>query len=96
MYPITISHGEYLKSVNQTGHYGPNGQSVFDRFPFNKFGTTSENCGTGIIGLMVDYGIPGYGHRYNILNPKWSYISIYVIKEHPKYGDKYMVQNFRD
>jgi uncharacterized protein YkwD len=92
MYKITVSHGEYLKSVNQTGHYGPNGQT-----PFERLGPKgSENCGSSLIGLMVDAGVPGYGHRYNILNVKWKYISVYYIKGHPSWGDEYMVQNFRE
>jgi uncharacterized protein YkwD len=92
MYKITKSHGEYLKSVDKTGHYGPKGQTVFDRF--NSY-EVSENCGTSLIGLMVDSGIPGFGHRYNILNPKWNYISIYYIIDHPSWGDSYMIQNFK-
>jgi len=92
MYKITVSHGKYLKSVNKSGHFGPNGQTVFERLgTYN----CSENCGTSLISLMVDSGIPGYGHRYNILNPKWNYISIYYIIDHPTWGNSFMVQNFK-
>ena len=31
-----------------------------------------------LIQLLVDEGIPGYGHRYNILNPRWTHIACYA------------------
>lgn len=94
MYLITKSHGNYLSSVNQNGHYGPKGQSVNDRFKHLGY-LVSENCGGTLISLMVDSGIPGYGHRYTIINPKLSHISIYKVLNHPTWGSKYVVQNFR-
>jgi len=30
-----------------------------------------------VLQLLVDGGIPGYGHRYNILNPKWTHVACY-------------------
>lgn len=30
-----------------------------------------------IIQLLIDSGIPGYGHRYNILNPKWTHVACF-------------------
>ena len=97
MYKITLSHGQYLKKTNKTGHYGPNGQTLKDRFKnFNSSKKFSENCGTGLINLMVDAGVDGYGHRYNILDRGWNYVSIYYIKDHPTWGNDYMIQNFRE
>jgi hypothetical protein len=93
MYKITVSHGEYLKSVNKSGHFGPNGQTVFERLGRNN---VSENCGIGLINLMVDSGIPGHGHRYNILNPKSKYVAIHYIINHPTWGDSFMIQNFME
>lgn len=26
-----------------------------------------------VIQLLIDSGIPGYGHRYNLLDPQWEY-----------------------
>lgn len=93
MYKITVSHGEYLKSVNKSGHFGPNGQTVCERLgTYN----CSENCGTSLIELMVDSGLPGHGHRYNILRPKSKYVSIYYIIDHPTWGDSFMIQNFKE
>jgi hypothetical protein len=30
-----------------------------------------------IIQLLVDTGIPGYGHRYNLLDPRWTHVACY-------------------
>ena len=91
MYPITVKHGNYLKEENTLGHYGPKGETLYDRFNSNE---VSENCGTSLISLMVDSGVENRGHRKNILDPDWGYISVFYIKNHPTWGNKSMVQNF--
>ena len=30
-----------------------------------------------VIQLLIDSGIQGYGHRYNILNPKWTHVACF-------------------
>ncbi|MCX6278817.1 MAG: hypothetical protein NT004_12080 [Bacteroidetes bacterium] len=30
-----------------------------------------------VIQLLIDGGIPGYGHRYNMLNPKWTHAACF-------------------
>jgi uncharacterized protein YkwD len=30
-----------------------------------------------VIQLLIDSGIKGYGHRYNILNPRWTHVACY-------------------
>jgi uncharacterized protein YkwD len=30
-----------------------------------------------VIQLLIDSGIPGYGHRYNILNSKWTHVACF-------------------
>jgi uncharacterized protein YkwD len=30
-----------------------------------------------VIQLLIDTGIPGYGHRYNLLDPRWTHIACY-------------------
>ena len=69
------------------GHTGSDGSHPWDRItgfsPMMKFG--NENIAGNskdpitareiVIQLLVDSGIPGYGHRYNILNPAWTHIA---------------------
>jgi uncharacterized protein YkwD len=66
-------------------HTGSDGSSPWDRItefsPSMSFG--NENiAGRGgvvttprdfVIQLLVDSGIPGYGHRYNMLDPQWTH-----------------------
>lgn len=30
-----------------------------------------------VIQLLIDSGIPGYGHRYNLLNPQWTHVACF-------------------
>jgi len=97
---ITDKHGKYLDSTNTRGHYGPNKETLSDRFNPLNLRIISENvCSVGsfvyktqnvkpiIINLLVDAGIDNRGHRINILDPKVKLISIYMSK-------KTCVQNF--
>jgi len=97
---ITDSHGKYLDSVKQTGHYGLNGQTLEDRFKYFRLRNISENiCNTGtftystkdfkpiLVCLLVDSGIEDRGHRKNLLNPESKFIGIYTSK-------RICIQNF--
>ena len=97
---ITDKHGKYLDSTNVRGHYGPNKETLNDRFNYLNLRIISENvCSVGsfvyksqnvkpiIITLLVDAGIDNRGHRKNILDPKVKFISVYMSK-------KTCVQNF--
>jgi len=97
---ITDKHGKYLDSTNVRGHYGPNKETLNDRFKSLNLRIISENvCSVGsfvykkqnvkpiIINLLVDAGIDNRGHRKNILDPKVKFISVYMSK-------KTCVQNF--
>jgi uncharacterized protein YkwD len=85
-------------------HTGSDGSAPWDRItgfsPKMSFG--NENiAGRGgyyttprgfIIQLLVDAGIPGYGHRYNILDPSWTHIAC-VIRDQ-KGVMTWCIQNF--
>jgi uncharacterized protein YkwD len=74
----------------QLMHTGSDGSSPWERItqfsPSMSFG--NENiAGRGgmevtarafIIQLLIDSGIPGYGHRYNILDPQWTHAGCVV------------------
>lgn len=97
---ITDEHGKYLDSTNARGHYGPNKETLSNRFNGTTLKKISENvCSVGsfvyktknvkpiIINLLVDAGIDNRGHRKNILDRKVKFISVYISK-------KTCVQNF--
>jgi|GraSoiStandDraft_4_1057263.scaffolds.fasta_scaffold00085_49 uncharacterized protein YkwD len=84
-------------------HTGSDGSSPWDRIlkysPSMSFG--NENiAGRGgmsatprdfVIQLLVDSGIPGYGHRYNILDPQWTHAAC-VMEDFN--GMNWCIQNF--
>jgi uncharacterized protein YkwD len=45
-----------------------------------------------IIQLLIDAGIPGYGHRYNLLNVQWTHVGCTV--EQYQGAMHYWIQNF--
>ena len=68
------------------GHTGTDGSHPWDRIL--KFSPTmrlgNENIAGNseivrprdiVIQLLVDSGIPGYGHRYNLLDPNWTHVA---------------------
>lgn len=71
------------------GHQGSDGSFPFDRI--RKFSPLmmagNENLAGHfpeptardvVIQLLVDSGIPEYGHRYNMLDPKWTHVACYT------------------
>jgi uncharacterized protein YkwD len=45
-----------------------------------------------VIQLLVDEGIPGYGHRYNLLDPQWTHVA--CTGENFKGSMTWWIQNF--
>ena len=84
-------------------HTGSDGSSPWDRImqfsPSMSFG--NENiAGRGgmvttprdlVIQLLVDSGIPGYGHRYNLLDPQWTHVACVLSNFN---GMEWCIQNF--
>jgi len=84
-------------------HTGSDGSEPWDRItlfsPAMNFG--NENIAGNsmhivtardiVIQLLVDSGIPGYGHRYNLLDPAWTYCAC----KHDLFkGMHWWIQNF--
>jgi len=84
-------------------HTGTDGSHPWDRIlrfsPAMSFG--NENIAGNsakivtardiVIQLLVDSGIPGYGHRYNLLDPAWTHVAC---KEELFKGMHWWIQNF--
>lgn len=77
-----------------TGHYGSDRSSPFDRM--KRYGqflvTAGENIGYGpsrgdfvVMGLIIDDGVPGRGHRKNIFNKNFKVVGI-ACGPHRRYG----------
>ena len=84
-------------------HTGSDGSSPWDRIvkfsPTMSFG--NENIAGNssqiitardiVIQLLIDDGIPGYGHRYNLLDPSWTHVAC---KTELFEGMHWWIQNF--
>lgn len=77
------------------GHTGDDGSNPFERM--SKYGkwisSAAENVDYGnntarwvVLSLLIDDGVPGRGHRKNLLNPSLSKIGV-AFGTHPSYGN---------
>ncbi len=53
----------------------------------------SPDAGRSLIQLLIDAGIPGYGHRKNIIDPKWNFIGCFYVGQIEDISHNW-VQNF--
>ncbi|HYO21208.1 MAG TPA: CAP domain-containing protein [Flavisolibacter sp.] len=56
-----------------------------------RYGYATDTPRDMILQLLIDAGIPGYGHRYNILNPQWTHVACSIEKFK---GQTWWIQNF--
>jgi uncharacterized protein YkwD len=84
-------------------HTGSDGSEPWDRIttfsPSMSFGNENMAGRSGmmhsprdfVIQLLIDSGIPGYGHRYNLLDPKWTHVACIITNYK---GMDWCIQNF--
>jgi uncharacterized protein YkwD len=95
-------HAKDMGETGKTGHQSSDGTPTFTRIKkYAKGGYMAENCQNGykdqlkiVLDLLIDDGIPTYGHRKNILSPNYKYIGV-AIEPHLIYGVN-CVQDFSD
>lgn len=85
-------------------HVGTDGSWPWDRIkkaaPTMKEANENIACDTGtarevVIQLLIDAGIPGYGHRETLLNSHWTHCACYCVGKIPKgLNCTYWIQNF--
>jgi uncharacterized protein YkwD len=84
-------------------HTGSDGSMPWDRItrysPGMRFGNENIAARSGIpspriivMQLLIDEGIPGYGHRYNLLDPQWTHVA--CTGENYKNSMYWWIQNF--
>ena len=74
-------------------HTGSDGSLPWDRITFfspsmssgnenigGRYGYASSTPRDMVLQLLIDAGIPGYGHRYNLINPLWTYAACSIEK----------------
>jgi uncharacterized protein YkwD len=80
---LTKMAKEHAKNSGRTGHVGHKGYNARSKKYCDAYSFYSENCDYGVdhpmevvIDLLIDEGVPGKGHRENILNPKANTIGV--------------------
>lgn len=97
LYKTARYHNQDLGPKGMTGHEGTKGDSPSDRMKL--FSPNSIGCGENlffgqedakgcVIDLVIDDGIPGRGHRKNIMDKRYHYIGV-AIGAHKKFGKMY-------
>lgn len=89
IYKAAKKHGkDQDKHHWDLGHYGSDHSTPMERIArFSpEMATGNENIASRypeatpreiVILLLIDSGIRGYGHRYNLLNPEWTHVACY-------------------
>lgn len=91
IYKACIKHGKDQAPTGNVTHNGTDGSWPWDRI--KKFSPSMEdgneniamdgmfviNARSIVLLLLIDSGIGGYGHRYNLLNKNWTHAACYVI-----------------
>jgi len=87
------SHALDMGKTGKVGHTGSGG-GTFDKRAqplLDAFQMLQENCQYGyydplsvICDLLIDEGVPGYGHRKSLLNPQLRYVGV-SFENHKKY-----------
>ncbi len=90
LYLAAMKHGKDVKKQGQITHTGSDGSQPYDRIkaqaPTMVDGSENlvsgaTNVREGMMILLVDSGVPGRGHRVNLLQPKWESAACYEIGE---------------
>ena len=87
-------HSSTQGETDQTGHTGVDGSSPFTRIEkYGTFRTAGENIAYGsksgrdiVVDLLIDDGVPGRGHRKNIMNKEFASSGVGYSKKHKVYG----------
>ena len=102
LYKSAKIHGQDMAKRGYSGHTGSNNSSPFDRIRKvlgDAYIQGQENIVGGcspsnsVIHLLIDGGIGSRGHRYNIINPEWTHVGCYWVRQVGDMPNNY-VQNF--
>lgn len=106
VYDAAKAHGLDCKKRGYLAHEGSDGKDPWDRIlqhcpqletgNENLVGNAAPDARIPVLELLIDAGIPGAGHRYNMLNPDWRYVGVYryASETNPYYTQYNWVQNF--
>ncbi|HRI20026.1 MAG TPA: hypothetical protein PLA68_03705 [Panacibacter sp.] len=105
IYNACIKHGKDQAPTGNISHQGTDGSWPWDRI--KKFSSSMQdgneniamdavfviNVRNIVLLLLIDSGIGGYGHRYNLLDKNWTHVACYVIPKELISGN-WWIQDF--
>ena len=103
LYDVALNHSSSQAETNYIDHMGTDGSWPQDRILSQSPELTdgNENIARGVgtpremvIQLLIDSGVDHRGHRKNILNPEWKYVSCYHVRQLDEASLKWWVQEF--
>jgi len=103
IYNACIKHAKDQGPTNNLNHQGRDGSWPYERImKFSpKMVDGNENLAYNgnapariiVLQLLVDEGIPGYGHRYNMLGAGWTHVACYFTRP-PLMKSRWWMQEF--
>lgn len=103
IYSAARVHAKDQTKRGFTGHTGTDRSNPWDRIKKqcpdmirgneNLAGGGKGTARSAVIQLLIDSGIPGRGHRYNMLNPEWTHVACYYNGKVGTMPDNW-IQNF--
>lgn len=103
LYTAAVKHGDAQAESDYIDHRGKDGSWPLDRQLREADNITdgNENIVRAkgsprdiVIQLLIDSGVPHRGHRLNILNPEWKYVTCHHVKQLDEKDVKWWIQEF--
>lgn len=103
IYKACIKHAKDQGPKNSLDHQGRDGSWPYERVKkfSHQMADGNENLAFNgnapvrviVLQLLVDEGIPGYGHRYNTLNSAWTHVACFYTRP-PYMKSKWWIQEY--
>ncbi len=103
LYMAAVKHGQRQAKHHYIDHMGEDGTWPLERMKkeatWIKDGNENIARGKGtardiVVQLLIDSGVPSRGHRKNILNPNWEYVTCHNVNSLNSNGLKWWLQEF--
>ncbi len=103
LYSVAMNHGSSQAANNYIDHVGTDGSWPQDRIlresPLLTDGNENIARGIGspremVIQLLIDSGVDHRGHRKNILNPDWKYVTCHHVRQLDEQSLRWWIQEF--
>ena len=103
LYSVALNHGSSQAENNYIDHVGVDGSWPQDRIlrASAQWTDGNENIARGVgspremvIQLLIDSGVDHRGHRKNILNPDWKYVTCHHVRQLDEQAVRWWIQEF--